>query len=165
MTNEARVDAILSWLDLPPGERPTFLGLYFSDIDSAGHDFGPDAVETRDAVIRVDGHLGRLIDGLKARGMLAQVNLIIVSDHGMATQNPNNVIIVDELFDTNLVEKVLWTGEIVSIFPKPDSEDAIYTTLKAKLPPQATVYQKVELPLRLHYSDGLAHRAVVGAAR
>jgi predicted AlkP superfamily pyrophosphatase or phosphodiesterase len=153
MTNEARVDAILSWLDLPPGERPTFLGLYFNDVDDAGHDFSPDAVETRDAVIKVDGDLGRLIDGLKARGLFAQVNLIIVSDHGMATQDPNNAVILDELFDTNLAERVFWAGEIVSIFPKPGSEDAIYAALKAKLPPQATVYRKAELPERLHYSN------------
>ena len=153
MTNEARVDAILSWLDLPEGERPTFLSLYFSDVDSAGHDFSPDAVETRNAVINVDKELGRLIEGLKTRGLFAQVNLLIVSDHGMATQDPINTVIVDELFNTNLAEKVLWTPEIVSIFPKPGSESAIYAALKAKLPPQAKVYRKAELPARLHYSN------------
>jgi predicted AlkP superfamily pyrophosphatase or phosphodiesterase len=153
MSNEARVDALLSWLDLPAAERPTFLSLYFSDVDDAGHDFSPDAVETRDAVIEVDADLGRLIDGLKTRGMLGQVNLIIVSDHGMATQNPNNVVILDELFDAGLAEKVIWTGEIVGIFPKPSNEDSIYTTLRAKLPPQAKVYRKAELPERLHYSN------------
>jgi len=153
MTNEARVDTILSWLDLPPGERPTFLSLYFSDVDSAGHDFSPDAVETRTAVLKVDADLGRLVDGLKARGIFAQVNLILVSDHGMATQDPNNAIILDELVDTNLAEKILWTAEIVSIFPKAGKEDAIYETLKAKLPPQAKVYRKAEMPARLHYSN------------
>ena len=153
VTNEARVDTVLSWLDLPPGERPTFLTLYFSDVDNAGHDFSPDAVETREAVLKVDNDLGRLIDGLKARRILAQVNLIIVSDHGMATQNPNNAIILDELFDTSLAERILWTSEIVSIFPKAGKEDAIYTTLKARLPPQAKLYRKAEVPARFHYSN------------
>ena len=154
MTNEARVAAILSWLDLPSSERPTFLGLYFSDVDNAGHDFSPDAVETRDAVIKVDGDVGKLIEGLKTRGIFAQVNLIIVSDHGMATQDPNNVVILDELFDTDLAEKILWSGEIVGIFPRQASEDTIYSTLKAKLPPRVKVYRKAELPARLHYSNG-----------
>lgn len=153
MTNEARVDAILSWLDLPVNERPTVLSLYFSDVDTAGHDFSPDAVETRNAVLKVDNDLGGLIDGLKARGIFAQVNLIIVSDHGMATQDPNNAIILDELVDTKLAEKILWTSEIISIFPNPGKEDAIYSTLKAKLPPQAKVYRKAELPARFHYSN------------
>ena len=153
MTNEARVDAILSWLDLPPGERPTLLTLYFSDVDSAGHDSSPDSRETRDAVLKVDADLGRLADGLKARGIFAQVNLIIVSDHGMATQDPNNTIILNELFDETLAEKILWTAEIVSIFPKPGKEDAIYDKLKAKLPPQAKVYRKADIAARLHYSN------------
>ena len=153
VTNEARVDTVLSWLDLPPGERPTLLTLYFSDVDNAGHDFSPDAVETREAVLKVDNDLGRLIDGLKARRILAQVNLIIVSDHGMATQDPNNAIILDELFDTSLAERILWTSEIVSIFPKAGKEDAIYTTLKARMPPHAKLYRKAEVPARFHYSN------------
>jgi len=151
--NDARVDTILSWLDLASGERPTFLSLYFSDVDDAGHDFSPDAAETRNAVLKVDRDLGRLIDGLNARGIFEQVNLIIVSDHGMATQDPKNVIILDELFDTKLAEKILWTSEIVSIFPKPGEEDVIYKTLKAKLPLQAKVYRKAEMPARFHYSN------------
>lgn len=153
VSNESRVDTVLSWLDLPPDERPAFLSLYFSDVDTAGHDFSPDSVETHNAVLKVDNDLGMLIDGLKARRIFEQVNLIIVSDHGMATQDPNNVVIVDELFDTNLTEKILWTDEIVSIFPKEGKEDAIYETLKAKLPHQAKIYRKSELPARLHYSN------------
>ena len=145
--NDERVDTILSWLDLPLSERPTFLGLYFSDVDNAGHDFSPEAIETRDAVLKVDKELGRLIDGLKARGLFEQVNLIIVSDHGMAPQDPNNAIILDELFDSNLADRIIWTSEIVSIFPKEGKEDAIYKALKAKIPPQAKVYRKAEVIL------------------
>ena len=32
---EHRVDSVLSWLDLPAGQRPTFLSLYFENVDSA----------------------------------------------------------------------------------------------------------------------------------
>lgn len=151
--NDERVDLILSWLDLPLNERPTFLGLYFSDVDNAGHDFSPDSVETRNAVLKVDKDLARLFDGLKARGIFNQVNLIIVSDHGMATQDPKNTIILDELFDANLAERIIWTSEIVSIFPKDGKEDAIYKALRAKIPPQANVYRKAEVPARYHYSN------------
>jgi predicted AlkP superfamily pyrophosphatase or phosphodiesterase len=151
--DDARVDTVLSWLDLPLSTRPTFLTLYFSDVDTAGHEFSPDSPETRDAVLKVDGELARLIDGLKTRGVFSQINLIIVSDHGMATQDPRNTIILDELFDASLAEKVIWTSEIVSIFPKDGKEDAIFKSLKAKLPRQAKVYRKAELPARLHYSN------------
>jgi len=151
--NDARVDTILGWLDLPASERPTFLTLYFSDVDSAGHDFSPDSPGTRDAVLKVDAVIGRLIDGLKKRGIWTDVNLIIVSDHGMATENPKDTIVLDELFDPGLAEKVFWTPEIVSIFPNPGKEDLIYKTLSEKLPAHAKIYRKAEMPPRFHYSN------------
>lgn len=149
--NAERVDTILSWLDLPPTQRPTCLSLYFSDVDDAGHKFSPDSVETKMAVAKVDGEIGRLIKGLEARKIFKRVNLIIVSDHGMATVNLNNAILLDEMFDTNLAEHIFWTQELVSIFPREGKEEEIYSALKIKLPPQARVYRKSEIPERFHY--------------
>jgi predicted AlkP superfamily pyrophosphatase or phosphodiesterase len=153
MSNNARVDTILSWLDLPRAQRPTFLALYFSDPDDAGHEFGPLAKETKDAVLKVDREIGRLLLGLKDREIFGRVNLIIVSDHGMASVRLSNAILLDKLFDTNLATKIFWTREIVSIFPKPGKEDEIYQSLKRRLPPQARVYRKAEMPARFHYSQ------------
>lgn len=150
--NEERVDTILSWLDLPQTERPTLYTLYFSDVDDAGHGFSPDSVETKNAVQTVDAMIGRLIEGLRARKVFGKVNLIITSDHGMATVNQNNAVILDELFDTNLAERILWTYEIVQIFPKEGKEEEIYKTLKAKLT-HAKIYRKAEIPKRFHYNN------------
>jgi predicted AlkP superfamily pyrophosphatase or phosphodiesterase len=153
MQNAKRVDKILQWLDLPVAQRPTFLALYFSDTDDAGHAHGPDSPETRTAVLAVDSGIARLIAGLKARNIFSTVSLIIVSDHGMATVNFNKAIVLDEMFDTKLAERIFWTREIISIFPKADKENEIYQTLKSRLPSQAHVYRKAELPARLHYSN------------
>ncbi len=153
VSNDARVDTILSWLDLPRDQRPTFLALYFSDPDDAGHEFGPIASETRKAVLKVDQEIGRLIMGLKAREIFRQINLIIVSDHGMAPVRLSNAILLDKLFDTNLASRIFWTREIVSIFPKAGKEDEIYQSLKRRLPAQGRVYRKAEMPARFHYSQ------------
>ena len=153
MPNGKRVDAILNWLDLPLAQRPTFLALYFSDTDDAGHAHGPNSMETKAAVLEVDQGIARLVAGLNARKILGAVSLIIVSDHGMTTVNFNNAIILDELFDTKLADRIFWTREITSIFPKAGKEDEIYRALKSKLPLPARVYRKAELPARLHYSD------------
>ncbi len=152
ISNDVRVNTILSWLDLPRDQRPTFLALYFSDPDDAGHAFGPVSRETKKAVLKVDGEIGRLITGLKSRRIFSQVNLIIVSDHGMATVRWSNAILLDRLFDIKLASRIFWTREIVSIFPKPGKEDEIYRSLKRKLPAQARVYRKAEMPARFHYS-------------
>ncbi|HVF54873.1 MAG TPA: ectonucleotide pyrophosphatase/phosphodiesterase [Pyrinomonadaceae bacterium] len=153
ISNAERVDTVLSWLDLPRDERPTCLSLYFSDTDDAGHDFGPDSIETKNAVAKVDGDIGRLIEGLEARRVFGRVNLIIVSDHGMASVDLNNAILLDEIFDTNMAERIFWTREIVSIFPRPGKEEEIYSILNTKLPPHARVYRRSETPARFHYRD------------
>ncbi|HLM59792.1 MAG TPA: ectonucleotide pyrophosphatase/phosphodiesterase [Pyrinomonadaceae bacterium] len=151
--NELRVDTILSWLDLPQEKRPTMLTLYFSLIDDAGHEFSGDAVETRYEVQNIDRVIGRLIDGLKARKIDKQANLIFFSDHGMATYRRRDAIILDEMFNVNSAERVFWVGEMVQIFPKAGKEDEIYNAIKSKLPAKAKIYRKAELPARYKFGS------------
>ena len=69
VASQARTDQLLTWLDAPPAERARFATLYFDDVDTAGHYFGPDSAEVNAAAAKVDGAIGRLTDGLKARGI------------------------------------------------------------------------------------------------
>ncbi len=149
--NELRVDTILSWLDLPPDKRPTMLTLYFSLIDDAGHEFSGDAVETRYEIENIDRIIGRLVDGLKRRKIDKQANLIFFSDHGMATYKRRDAIILDEMFDKGLADRVFYVGEFTQIFPKDGKEDEIYNSIKSKLPPNAKIYRKSELPARYKF--------------
>ena len=79
----AKVDQILAWLDLPPAERPRLVLSWWHGADSAGHAHGPDAPETRAALLGQDAELGRLLAGLDARGAWGHTTLLVVSDHGM----------------------------------------------------------------------------------
>ncbi len=45
ITNTQRMEQLLRWLDLKDSNRPTFLASYFSDVDNAGHAYGPNAEE------------------------------------------------------------------------------------------------------------------------
>ncbi len=151
--NEDRVDTVLEWFDLPKEKRPTLFTMYFSDIDDAGHGFSPVSKETKAAVKNVDKVIGRLVKGLKKRKIDKKVNLIIVSDHGMTAVDPKNVVILDEMFDTDLAKQILWVSEFVQIFPKDGKEDEIYTSIKSKLPTQAIIYRKSEIPARYRYKN------------
>lgn len=160
--NEMRVDKLLAWFDLPREKRPTMLTLYFSDVDDAGHEFSPEAEETGYAVENVDRLVGRLYDGLKRRKIADQVNLIIVSDHGMATVNQSNIINLEDYFALEDAERILWTGEIVQIFPKAGRLESI----AAKLKPikNAACWKKADVPARLHYSTGARVAPIVCSA-
>lgn len=87
---QQRVDQIVSWLTLPDAQRPRFIAGYFSLVDSVGHDVGPDAAETRQAVKKVDTLIGQLHARLSA--LPISVNLVVVSDHGMASLDEAAVI-------------------------------------------------------------------------
>lgn len=149
--NETRVRTLLSWFDLPVASRPTMMTLYFSDVDDAGHRYSPFSKKTGKAVSRIDSLIKTLLNGLKKRRIRDQVNLIIVSDHGMAPVPAQNRIVLDEMFDPSDAKQIFWVGEIVQIFPKAGMEDKIYKSISEKLPASAAIYRKNELPDRYYY--------------
>ena len=102
-----RIDRVLDWVDLPAAERPAFITLYFSEVDSAGHASGPDSRQVRNAIGEVDGYIGRLLRGLEQRGALATTNIVVVSAHGMAATDRRRVIVLayhSSLDDVDVVD-------------------------------------------------------------
>ena len=77
---EARTAQVLDWFGMAEKERPGLVVVYFSDVDSAGHKFGPDSPETKAAVQRVDAAVGVLVKGV--RKIHQDTNILVVSDHG-----------------------------------------------------------------------------------
>jgi len=148
--NLERIDMVLNWLDKPQAERPTMITLYYSDVDHGGHDAGPDSEDVKQAVERVDQAMSRLVEGLKARGIFDRVNLLIVSDHGMARMDPRDVVVLDDYFAADQAQRIVWNSAMAQIFPKPGMEEAIYSELKTKAP-HVSVYRKAEIPARFHY--------------
>jgi len=114
LTDFARVDTLLGWLDAPEAERARFFTLYFDIVDTAGHRFGPDAYETMAAAAQVDAALTRLLAGLEARGQAA--NLVIVSDHGMAEISDARLIDLDAMMPAG-AGRVVWDGPLAGVEP------------------------------------------------
>ncbi len=129
--NEDRVAEVLYWLALPAKQRPHMITLYFSDMDDVGHRFGPNNDEVlKKALFNLDGHLGDLFKGVAATGL--PINIIIVSDHGMAPLSTTNLLPVEDIENENLFS-VINNGAIVNVHPKNDSQtDSIVQYLKQK---------------------------------
>ena len=97
--NGDRVAQVLAWLARPEAERPSFMTLYFSDVDTAGHTYGPG---TRRSAGRRRGTRcahRRLVAGLEELGVLRQTTLIVASDHGMSQQAVDRKIFIDDYLD------------------------------------------------------------------
>ena len=157
-----RVDQVLRWLDLPPSQRPVFITLYFGHTDRAGHQFGPDDPRMADVVREIDGRLGDLVEGLKARDLFDDVNVIVVSDHGMAAQSPERVIFLDDYLQPEDARVIDWSP-VLALQPENLDSDSLYHTLVGAHP-NLRVYRRGEFPDRLRYADNDRIAPVVGIA-
>ena len=117
---DARVTQVLEWLNLPDETRPHFITLYFEDVDSAGHQFGPNSVQTGVAVSRVDQYLGQLLAGIEQTPVSGNVTVVLVSDHGMSTVAAGStVLILEDLISLDDMT-VIGRGPIhISFFRQP----------------------------------------------
>ena len=141
-----RIDQVLAWLNLSPAERPHFITLYYSNVDHAGHAFGPDAPETRDAVHHVDDLVGALRDKLKATGL--PVDLIVTADHGMVKVK-DDPIVLDRFADLAHFRN---EGSLLYADTEADAEQA-YEQFRAHPDARFSVYRRLDVPRALAYDS------------
>ena len=155
ISREDRVQKILEWIDLPKQSRPVFMTLYFSDVDSWGHNIGPDAIGMNSIIKEIDESIGLLVSGLNKREILDNINIIITSDHGMAGLSRDRVIFLDDYININDVRMVDWSP-VAMILPEDDSIVSTYSALY-DAHPQMSVFKKEDVPARLHFNN---HRRI-----
>ena len=146
--HDDRIKQVLSWIDYPAEKRPSFISLYFSHTDSYGHRYGPDSDKIKDAIKEMDRTIGTLISGLKQRALFGQVNIMLVSDHGMTPIYSDSTIYLDDYIDMGTVNVVDWTP-IGAMIPINNKSDALIKLKEAH--PKMDVYKKGEAPERYHY--------------
>jgi predicted AlkP superfamily pyrophosphatase or phosphodiesterase len=141
---QARIDDAVALLSLPPADRPHFITIYYSEPDHEGHQFGPDALETRAAIHKVDEMVGKLRAALDATGL--PIDLVVVSDHGMVNvEGP--WITLDQFADLAGFDTV---GPL--LYGKTEEDRArVYNQLK-KASSQFVVFRLKNVPANLDYN-------------
>ena len=160
----ARIDTVMKWLQLPEKQRPHLVTLYFDEPDHTGHNFGPLSQENKKMVIKMDSIVGELSRRLDQLAIGKQINLIIVSDHGMADiSNDKKVAVLDYL-------KPEWLGykevinPIMSLQAKSGFNDSIANALKKV--PHIKFWKSNKVPRRLHYgTNPRVHDFVIEAEK
>lgn len=151
VSNSVRIDSMMDWMNPQGDVKANFGTLYFSFVDSRGHRFGPDSPEVDEAVKEMDGILGTLLDKIEETGLSEILNIILVSDHGMASTGEERVIFIDDLIDLDRVDMVSW-NPVALIKPEETDVDEIYDTLKSA-ENHYRVYRRDELPERFRFSN------------
>ena len=160
-----KVERILQFLDMPDPEdveiegaqtRPQLIAAYVPDVDSDGHKYGPNSTEIRKTISSADDMLQQLFVGIDQRNLSDIINVVVVSDHGMATTSIDRLVQLDDLVDLNLIEHIDgWP--LYGLRPK-DLNDLhqLYNTLKAESLTNTNfeVYLRDEnMPDRYHFSN------------
>jgi alkaline phosphatase D len=142
---QARIDNTVALLKLPEADRPHFITIYYSEPDHEGHEFGPDAPETKAAVLKMDAMVGKLKAALDATGL--PIDLVVISDHGMVKVE-GNWITLDQFSDLTGFDAV---GPL--LYGKTEEDRArVYNQLK-KASSQFVVYRRKDVPAGLNYNQ------------
>ncbi len=142
---------MLDWLALPTDSAPAFIAMYLADLDDAGHRYGPDSRQVDSALVKVDSVIGALMDGIARLGLDDVVNLIVVSDHGMAETSAERIIVLDSLIELSTIDVIDWTP-VAAIVPRDGDAERVYRALHGRHP-HLHVYRKGELPARWEFND------------
>jgi predicted AlkP superfamily pyrophosphatase or phosphodiesterase len=143
--DEKRIDQVIAWLQLPPAQRPHLVTLYYSNVDHAGHQYGPDSAATEAAVAHVDQLVGDL--WTKLATLQLPIDLIVVSDHGMEREQGDWI----DLSKYADLQNFTTVGQL--LYPNSEADAAkVYQQLKIRSD-TFTVYRRQRVPAALHYDS------------
>ncbi|KAG8530669.1 uncharacterized protein KY384_004024 [Bacidia gigantensis] len=157
-----KTDRILELLDLPSIEdsatrvRPQLIAAYVPNVDGDGHRYGPNSTEIYDTISAVDKMLHNIFTGLDERNLTSIVNVIVVSDHGMATTSVDRLVQLDDIIDVGKIEHIDgWP--LYGLRPWSDEPvQELYDQLKAEADqsPNFDVYLRdKDMPTQFHFSQ------------
>jgi len=142
---QARIDDAVALLALPDADRPHFITIYYSEPDHEGHQYGPDASETKAAALKMDAMVAKLKAALDKTKL--PIDLVVVSDHGMA-KIEGSWITLEDFADLSGFE----TAGALLYGKTEDDRAKTYNALK-KASSQFTVYRRKDVPAGLHYNE------------
>ncbi len=148
---ENRIDTVIHWLSLPEAERPRVIGWYSHEPDWTAHRYGATGAETLAKVEELDSLVGVFLDRLAKLPIASKVNVMIVSDHGMADISPERYINLNNFVDRDWFDVITGGNPVFSLKPKDEHRDEALAALKSI--PNLKVWERGEIPSRYNYGS------------
>ena len=147
----SRIDSVLKWFSYPIKSRPKLVMLYFHEPDATGHRYGPNSTQTEKSVMSMDSLFGEFISKLKKIKIYDQLNIIVVSDHGMAETKVEQKINLEKIINLN---KVSMEGSGPYAFLYSDDKNELSKTYNLlKKIEHISVYKKNDILDRWHLKN------------
>jgi predicted AlkP superfamily pyrophosphatase or phosphodiesterase len=154
-----RVDTVLAWLSLPERKRPHLVTLYFEEPDAVSHVYGPLSPETGAVVKSLDSLMGELREGISRLPQAKKVNLIVLSDHGMAGIDTSRYNYIFDTLPQTMVKRIYGGSPVWAVEPVEGMTDSVLYYLNIQKGMKA--FRREELPGHLHYGTHPRIPAVV----
>ncbi|MDA3814701.1 MAG: ectonucleotide pyrophosphatase/phosphodiesterase [Candidatus Cloacimonetes bacterium] len=148
----ARVDSVMTWLKLPEEKRPHLVMLYFDEPDSDGHKYGPENPDLIPTIEYMDDILGYILVGINKLDIADEINLVLVSDHGMTTISQDRIIYLDDLVSNMDAFSTYGGGPVMQVHLKEKNNTLIdQMDKRLKNVEHLTAYKRDEVPERYHF--------------
>jgi alkaline phosphatase D len=154
-----RVDTVLKWLSLPANKRPHLVTLYFEEPDAVSHSYGPLSPETGAVVTSLDSLLGVLRQGLSRLPHGKNINLIVLSDHGMTEVDESRYNYILDTLPQAMVKRIYGGNPVWAVEPVEGKTDSVLYLMNIQRGMKA--FRRAELPAHLHYGTHSRIPAVV----
>ncbi|XP_068244128.1 glycerophosphocholine cholinephosphodiesterase ENPP6-like [Palaemon carinicauda] len=129
-----------------------FVQVYTVEPDVMGHAFGPRSPQVLQTLQDLDSVLSILMDELDERGLSDNVNIVIVSDHGMQYVRKGSgyrYIDIDSYLDTSLVEKIADRNAVMNVYVPASNFLEVYNQVSRI--PGVSAYKKTDIPEEFHF--------------
>ncbi len=149
---KARIDTVVKWLSYDDERAVDFAALYFSFVDGAGHRYGPQSDEVEAAIRKADKLMGYLKKQLIENDLWKDLNLIVLSDHGMVQLSSQKIVLLDSIINMSNIERIITYSPVAMIQPETGKTEMMFQKLN-EASTHYRVYKKEDLPERFHLKN------------
>lgn len=157
-----RVDKVIDWLSLPMSQRPALVTLYFDEPDHTAHGAGPESEATQEVVEYLDTILGYIRSELAKLEHKDKINLIVLSDHGMAPISADKYVNLSDYIKEEWAVSVIGGNPVYLVQPEEECADSITNAFVGV--EGLSAWQKEDIPERLHYGSSPRFPGIVVVA-
>jgi len=145
----SRIDSVVNWFSMPKKQRPKLCLLYFHEPDHTGHETGPKSDETAMMVHEIDSLFGTLITKLEQLPIAKNLNILVVSDHGMTEISSERTIDLSNHIETSKMKQE-GSGPYSLLYDM-DKNEIENIVDKLNTVPKISAYAKKDIPDRYHF--------------
>ncbi|XP_044011173.1 bis(5'-adenosyl)-triphosphatase ENPP4-like isoform X2 [Aphidius gifuensis] len=148
-----RTDEIISWF-LDPINPANFVLLYIEEPDFHTHALGTQSPKINELLKKLDNFTEYIFNKLRDNN-LDDVNVVHLSDHGMADVPYSHIINISNIIDEKTEAKIVVTLSTAMIEPYNGKDIIVYNKLKNESAKTSgfEVYWKKDIPDKWHYRN------------